>query len=129
MHTLAIDIETYSSVDIGKCGMYKYLESPDFEIMLFAYSYDNEPVQVVDLTDLEELPVKIKDALNNDNVLKTAWNAQFERRCIEKFFKIHLPIHQWECTMVKASMLGLPLSLVAAGKALQLENGKMADGK
>jgi DNA polymerase len=129
MHTLAIDIETYSSVDIGKCGMYKYLESPDFEIMLFAYSFNNEPVQVVDLTDLEELPVKIKDALNNDDVLKTAWNAQFERRCIEKFFKIHLPIQQWECTMVKASMLGLPLSLDAASKALQLENGKMADGK
>lgn len=129
MHTLAIDIETYSSVDIGKCGMYKYLESPDFEIMLFAYSFDNEPVQVVDLTDLEELPAKIKDALNNDDVLKTAWNAQFERQCIEKFFKIHLPINQWECTMVKASMLGLPLSLDAAGKALQLENGKMADGK
>lgn len=129
MHTLAIDIETYSSVDIGKCGMYKYLESPDFEIMLFAYSFDNEPVQVVDLTDLEELPVKIKDALNNDDVVKTAWNAQFERRCIEKFFKMHLPIQQWECTMVKASMLGLPLSLDAAGKALQLENGKMADGK
>jgi DNA polymerase len=129
MHTLAIDIETYSSVDITKCGMYKYLESPDFEIMLFAYSFDNEPVKVVDLTDLEELPAKIKDALNNDDVLKTAWNAQFERRCIEKFFKIHLPINQWECTMVKASMLGLPLSLDAAGKALQLENGKMADGK
>jgi len=129
MHTLAIDIETYSSVDIVKCGMYKYLESPDFEIMLFAYSYDNEPVQVVDLTDLEELPVKIKDALTNDDILKTAWNAQFERRCIEKFFKMHLPIQQWECTMVKASMLGLPLSLDAASKALQLENGKMADGK
>jgi DNA polymerase len=129
MHTLGIDIETFSSIDITKCGMYKYLESPDFEIMIFAYSFDNEPVKVVDLTDLEELPAKIKDALNNDDVLKTAWNAQFERRCIEKFFKIHLPINQWECTMVKASMLGLPLSLDAAGKALQLENGKMADGK
>lgn len=129
MQTLAIDIETYSSVDITKCGMYKYLESPDFEIMLFAYSLNGEPVQVVDFIDLEELPAKIKDALTDDNVKKTAWNAQFERRCIEKFFRLHLPIHQWECTMVKASMLGLPLSLDAAGRALQLENGKMADGK
>lgn len=129
MRTLAIDIETYSSVDITKCGMYKYLESPDFEIMLFAYSVDNEPVEVIDLTDLEELPMRIKNALTDENVKKTAWNAQFERRCIETFFKMHLPINQWECTMVKASMLGLPLSLDAAGKALQLENGKMTDGK
>jgi DNA polymerase bacteriophage-type len=129
MQTLAIDIETFSSIDIVKCGMYKYVESPDFEIMLFAYSFNGQPVQVIDLTDLEELPMEIKNALTDENVKKTAWNAQFERRCIEKFFKIHLPIDQWECTMVKASMLGLPLSLDAAGKALQLENGKMADGK
>lgn len=128
MNTLAIDIETFSSVDIKKCGMYKYLESPDFEIMLFAFSLNDDPVHVVDLTDLEELPTRIVNALTDEAVKKTAWNAQFERRCIEKYFKMHLPIDQWECTMLKASMLGLPLSLDAASKALQLENGKMAEG-
>src|SRR5689334_18083158 len=120
MQTLAIDIETYSSVDIQKCGMYKYIESPDFEVLLFAYSFNYEPVKVVDLTDLEEVPAHIVNAMTDENVKKMAWNAQFERRCLEKHFKLHLPINQWECTMVKASMLGLPLSLDAAGKALQL---------
>lgn len=129
MHTLAIDIETFSSIDIQKCGMYKYLESPDFEIMLFAYKVDNEPVKVVDLMDMEDIPAHIMNALDDEKVTKKAWNAQFERRCIEKFFKKHLPIEQWECTMVKASMLGLPLSLDATSKALQLQQEKMAEGK
>lgn len=129
MHTLAIDIETFSSVDIQKCGMYKYLESPDFEIMLFAYKVDDQPVKVIDLMDMEDIPMHIMNALDDEKVTKKAWNAQFERRCIEKFFKKHLPIEQWECTMVKASMLGLPLSLDAASKALQLQQEKMTEGK
>jgi DNA polymerase len=129
MHTLAIDIETFSSIDIGKCGMYKYIESPDFEVLLFAYSFDNEPVQIIDFTDLEEVPVNILNALTDKNVVKTAWNAQFERCALEKFLRLRLSVNQWECTMVKASMLGLPLSLDAASKALHLEQGKIAEGK
>lgn len=129
MKTLNIDIETYSSYDLIKGGLYKYVEAPDFRILLFAYSIDEGPVQCVDIISGQGLPNEIYDALTNPNVIKKAWNANFERICIQKEYGIILPIEQWECTMVKASMLGLPLSLDAASKALKLNQEKDSAGK
>ncbi len=86
MTTLHIDIETYSSVDLRRCGLYRYVESPDFEITLFAYAYDDDPVQVVDLASGELIPQQVLDDLVNPAVIKTAFNAQFEITCINKHF-------------------------------------------
>jgi len=128
MHTLAIDIETFSSVDIKSAGMYKYVQAPDFEILLFAYSFNGGPITVMDLASGEQVPEHVLAALTDPQVLKTAFNAAFERTCIAEYFLIDLPVKQWECTMVKASMLGLPLSLDMVAKVLKLEEGKK-DGK
>jgi DNA polymerase len=129
MQTLSIDIETYSSTDLIKCGVYKYVEAPDFTILLFAYSFDKNPVQIVDLAGGEQLPQNIIDALQSVCVVKKAYNANFERVCLSKYLLLKLPVYQWECTMMKSSMLGLPLSLDAAAKALKLEDGKDSAGK
>lgn len=129
MYSLAIDIETFSSTDLKSSGVYKYAEAPDFAILLFAYSIDDNDVEIVDLANGEELPEEIMIALTNPGVLKTAHNANFERVCISKYFKIALPPEQWSCTMAKVSMLGLPLSLDAASKALKLEQEKSSTGK
>ncbi|GKX27868.1 DNA polymerase [Vallitalea longa] len=140
MRTLAIDIETYSGEDITKVGVYKYVDSPDFEILLFAYAFDDESVQVIDLAQGEELPNEVLEALYNSKILKTAYNAQFERVAISKYMSTHklgiktpinpnIPVQQWECTMVKASMLGMPLGLDKVAKVLHLENQKMKAGK
>lgn len=129
MRTLAIDIETYSGVDIKKGGIYPYAEAEDFEILLFAYAFDDDPVRVIDLAQGEALPGEVQEALTDPDVLKTAYNAAFERRCIAQWLGIVLPVEQWECTMVKAAMLGLPFGLDAVGKVLQLEQGKMSEGK
>lgn len=129
MQTLSIDIETFSSTDLIKCGVYKYTEAHDFAILLFAYAFENEPVQIVDLASGEVLPQVVQSALTNPAVLKTAYNANFERTCIAKHFKILVPPGQWECTMVKAGMLGLPMSLDAASKVLNLDAKKDASGK
>jgi DNA polymerase bacteriophage-type len=129
MQTLGIDIETYSSIDLSRSGVYRYVESPDFEILLFAYSVDNGPVEIVDLAQGEHLPEKILIALTSPYVLKTAHNANFERVCIRKHFKVHIPVDQWECTMAKSTMLGLPLSLDAVGKILKLQAQKDSAGK
>jgi DNA polymerase bacteriophage-type len=129
MQTLGIDIETYSSVDLSKSGVYRYVEAPDFEILMFAYSVDEGPVKIVDLAKGEQLPEKILIALTSPYVLKTAHNANFERVCIRKHFKTDLPIDQWQCTMAKSTMLGLPLSLDAVGKILKLQAQKDAAGK
>lgn len=129
MHELAIDIETYSSNDLTKCGVYKYTEAKDFEILLFAYGWRDQPVQIVDLASGEELSDGILQELLDPDILKTAHNAAFERTCISRHFGILLPPDQWECTMARASMLGLPLSLDAASKALRLEQQKDAAGK
>lgn len=128
MRTLGIDIETYSSTDLMKSGVYKYVEAPDFEILLFGYRLDNEQPKLIDLT-CEELPQEIIDMLQNPFYLKVAWNASFERACIAKHFLMKLPVTQWQCTMSKASQLGLPLSLDAAGKVLKLDTQKDAAGK
>lgn len=126
---LSIDIETYSSVDIGKCGLYKYAESEDFTILLFAYACDDKPVQIVDFASGETLPDRIFQALTDPGVLKTAFNASFERICIARYYGVDLPIEQWECTMVRSAMLGLPLSLAQVGKVLNLDDQKMTEGK
>lgn len=129
MKTLGIDIETFSDADIKTVGMYKYVESMFFEILLFAYSVDGGKVEVIDLANGEQLPAEIKVALKDPTVLKTAFNAPFEITCIEKHFGLQLDPSQWECTMAKVALLGLPLSLDQASKALGIEDGKMAEGK
>jgi DNA polymerase len=129
MHTLAIDIETYSSTDLMKSGVYKYTEAPDFTILLVAYSFNGSGVDIIDVTEQPEKLHDIRHILVNPNVLKTAYNANFERTCLSKFLGIDLPADQWECTMVRAAMCGLPLSLDMAAKVLNLDEQKDASGK
>lgn len=132
MTTLSIDLETYSSVDITKCGAYKYVESEDFEILLFAFAYNDNEVTILDLAQGDVLPASVyTDILNNPNVIKSAHNAAFERLCLSKYLGTHLPADQWHCTMVHATMLGLPASLDAVGKALGLseDKQKLTSGK
>lgn len=131
MKELGIDIETYSSHDLPKCGVYKYVEAPDFAILLFAYSVDNGPAVCVDFAQGEELPDEILHALTDPDVIKTAWNATFERICISKHLGLSVPLDpaQWKCTMVRAARMGLPLSLGQCGEVLKLADGKMAEGK
>lgn len=129
MKYLEIDIETFSSADLKKAGMYAYTEAPDFEILLFAYAVDFGEVHVVDLAQGESLPEKILIALTSPYVLKIAHNAAFERTAIRKHYKTALPVEQWLCTMAYAAQLGLPLSLDAAAKALKLPAEKDASGK
>lgn len=125
---LRIDIETYSGRDIKNCGAYAYTESEDFEILLFAYAYDDEPVKVVDLT-IDEIPDTVLEDLTNQKVLKTAHNANFERTCIAKYYNRKMPPEQWQCTMVHGTLLGLPASLDMMSKALRLAQEKDSEGK
>lgn len=131
MKELGIDIETYSSNDLTECGVYKYVEAEDFDILLFAYSVDGGEVRCVDLARGEQLPSDIKSALTDPTVIKTAFNAAFERICIGAWLKIdgRLDPAQWRCTMVRAARLGLPLSLAQCGEVLKLEDRKMKEGK
>lgn len=129
MKALSIDIETYSSIDLGKCGVYKYASAPDFEILLFGYAVDGGKVQVVDLTAGEALPVDVMTALTDDGVLKWAFNAQFERVCLSRWLGQRLSPISWRCTMVWAATLGLPLSLEGVGTVLGLEKQKLTEGK
>lgn len=129
MKTLSIDLETYSSVDLKKSGLYKYVQSPDFEILLFAYAYDDLPVQIVDLAGGERLPQDILKDLTDSSVEKHAYNAAFEYYCLSKFFRTSLD--QWHCTMVHGLYCGYPGNLAAVGEALGLpqEKRKMAEGR
>src|SRR5690625_380493 len=127
MKTLAIDIETFSSFDLRDTGVFRYVEAPDFEILLFAYSFNDDPVQVIDLTK-DELPKNVLDALTDKDVLKTAFNAQFEMACIEKHFNIDLDVSQWQCTMIHSMILGLPGSLANVAKSLKIEEQKDSAG-
>lgn len=132
MHTLAIDIETYSSRDLAKCGVYKYVEAKDFEVLLFACSIDGGSPIVYDLHSDKSnglLSDDILNALTDPAVIKTAFNASFERTCLSKYLGIDLPADQWYCTMVHAAMLGLPFSLDVVGKVLKLDVLKSATGK
>lgn len=129
MRTLSIDIETYSDVDLSKCGIYKYASSPAFEVLLFGYAADGGDVRVVDLACGEQIPDEVIYALSDASVTKWAFNAMFERVCLSNFLGEWLEPEGWHCTMVWAAMLGLPLSLESAGAALGLEKQKLTEGK
>ena len=149
MKTISIDIETYSDVNLAKCGVYKYAESPDFEILLFGYAVDGREVKVVDLAQGETLPEEILEALTDDSIIKWAFNANFERVCLSRYltdlgrnldpFHDHHPLSQdcamflnpagWKCSMVWSAYLGLPLSLEGVGAVLNLDNQKMKEGR
>lgn len=133
MRNLSIDIETYSPEQLAKCGVYRYSQHPDFEILLFGYSIDGAPVQVVDFTAGERLPEAVYSALTDPNVTKWAFNAQFERVCLSRFLGYpvgtYLDPVSWRCTMVWAATLGLPLSLEGVGAVLGLEKQKLKEGK
>ena len=129
MKRLSIDLETYSSVDLGKSGVYKYAESEDFEILLFAYSIDDGEVKVVDLASGEIIPEEILAALSDESVEKWAFNANFERVCLSRFLGKRLKPQGWYCTMIWSAYLGLPLSLEKVGEVLKLDKQKMNEGK
>lgn len=133
MKTLSIDIETYSATNLAKAGVYHYSEDSDFEILLFGYSVDGGPVQVVDLAAGEQIPDDVLSALTDPAVLKTAFNAQFERVCLSRYLGYptgtYLDPSSWHCTMVWAATLGLPLSLEGVGAVLGLEKQKLKEGK
>lgn len=123
-HQLSIDIETYSSIDIRKAGLYKYVQAPDFQILLFAYSWDGGDVNVVDLAQGEAFPAWLEGFLFNPDCSKHAYNAAFEWYCLSKFFGRPLPLDQWRCTMLHSLYCGYPAGLGAAGKALGLPEDK-----
>ena len=133
MKTLEIDIETFSSTDLSKCGVYKYVEAPDFEITLFGYSIDGGNVCVVDLAQGETLPAEVLSALEDEAVIKYAFNASFERICISRFLGYptgdYLDPASWRCSMIWSAYLGLPLSLKGVGAVLGLDKQKMDEGK
>ena len=149
MKTISIDIETYSEVNLAKCGVYKYVESPDFAILLFGYAVDGGPVQVIDLAQGETIPEEILEALTDDSITKWAFNANFERVCLSRYltdlgrsldpFHDRHPLSQecarflnpagWKCSMVWSAYMGLPLSLEGVGAVLNLDNQKMKEGR
>lgn len=129
MRKLHLDVETYSSVDIRTSGAYKYTQSVDFEILMLAYAFDDEPTKMVDLAAGEEFPEEFLEGFRDPKVLKIAHNANFERNCFAAI-GIHVPIEEWFCTAVKSAYCGLPLSLEGVSEALNLgEKGKLATGK
>ncbi len=145
--TLSLDLETYSDVDLNKCGVYKYAESPAFEVLLFGVSVNGGEVQVYDLASGEEVPTEIIAALSDDSVTKWAFNAAFERMCLSAWLRRNYPAHfysysinedtvgdyldpsSWKCSMIWAAYMGLPLSLAEVGVALGLEKQKLTEGK
>ena len=129
MKKLSIDLETYSSVDLGKSGVYKYAESEDFEILLFAYSIDDGEVKVIDLASGEIIPEEILSALSDESIEKWAFNANFERVCLSRLLGNRLRPKGWYCTMIWSAYLGLPLSLEKVGEVLKLDKQKMNEGK
>ena len=129
MKSLGIDLETFSSVDLLKCGVYRYASSPDFEILLFGFSVDGGDVQVVDLACGEEIPADIMAALSDDSVIKWSYNNNFERVSLSNYFGTWFEPGSWRCTMVWAAYLGLPRSLEDVGAVLGLEKQKLSEGK
>ena len=129
MESISLDIETYSSVNLSKSGVYKYAESKDFDIILFAYSVDYGEIKVIDLTKGEEIPQDIKLALKDIHVKKWAFNANFERVCLSKYLREDLSPVGWRCSMVLSAYVGLPLSLEAVGSVLNLPYQKLKEGK
>ncbi|MDE7179485.1 MAG: DNA polymerase [Lachnospiraceae bacterium] len=126
---LAADIECFSDVDLIKCGVYAYADSPAFEILLFAYSFDGGETQIIDLAQGEQLPAEVEDAIFDVSVTKTAYNANFERTCLSKHFGRYIPPESWHCSAVQAAMLALPRSLEDVGRVLGLDEQKMKEGK
>ena len=133
MKTISIDIETFSSVDLAKSGVYRYAESPDFEVLLFGYSVDGGAVSVVDLASGEKIPPHIRSALEDETVIKCAFNANFERICLSRLLGYeaghYLSPVSWHCTMVWSAYMGLPLSLQGCGAVLRLDRQKLTEGK
>ncbi|WP_421776709.1 DNA polymerase [Gardnerella sp. KA00255] len=145
MENLSVDLETFSSVNLGKCGVYKYAESEDFEILLFGYSVDGSEVQVVDLAQGETIPDTVLSALTDETVTKWAFNAQFERVCLSRYLRdkginvnpsqtvksesLFLNPSSWHCTMIWSATLGLPMSLETVGTVLGLDKQKLTEGK
>ena len=147
MESLSIDLETYSDIDLKKCGVYKYAESPNFEILLFAYSVDNGPVQVIDLAQGEVIPTEILAALTDETITKWAYNASFERICLSVWLRRNHPEYfqsysiledtvgdyldpsAWKCSRIWGAYMGLPLSLEGIGAVLKLSDQKMKEGK
>lgn len=125
--TLSIDLETYSEIDIAKCGSFRYIDDESFEILLLGYAFDDEPVTVIDLTADEEVPADFLAALYDPEVTKTAWNCAFERFGLWKHFGRYCPPEQWSDTMILSAVCGLPLGLGEAGKALRLEADEAKD--
>ena len=126
---MGIDIETYSSAPLPKCGVYRYTDAPDFEVLLFSYAYDDEPVVTIDLVCGEKLPESVVRALDDPAIIKVAYNAQFERVCLSRHLGHWLDPHQWRCTAVMASYLTLPSRLADVAVALKLSQQKMEEGK
>lgn len=131
MKEIGIDIETYSSNSLPDCGVYKYVEASDFTILLFGYCVDGGEVKCVDLAQGESIPDEILAGLTDNSIIKTAFNAAFERICLSKYLGLAKPLDPrgWKCTMVAAARMGLPLSLAQCGEVLRLEDGKMKEGK
>lgn len=125
---LSIDLETYSDVDLPNCGVYRYVEG-DFHILLFAYAFDDEETKCIDMACGEQLPAEVVDAIHNENIIKSAWNAQFERICLSKYLGIRLSPDSWQCTMVWAASLSLPLKLATAAQALKTAQQKDSVGE
>lgn len=126
---MGLDLETYSSAPLPKCGVYRYCDAPDFEILLFSYAFDDEPVQTIDLASGETLPKEVISALEDPGIIKVAYNAQFERVCLSRYLGHWLDPQQWRCTMVMAAYLTLPGRLADAAVALGTAEKKMEEGK
>ena len=144
IQSLSLDLETFSSVDLKKCGVYKYAEADDFEILLLAYSVDGSEVRVVDIAQGESVPPDILAALTDETVTKWAFNAQFERICLSRYLRdkgiidatneigeemSFLHPRSWKCTMIWSATLGLPMSLEGVGLILGLDKQKLSEGK
>lgn len=129
MSILALDLETYSGVDLTKCGVYAYTQAKDFEVLLLAYAFDDGPVKVIDLASGERLPPELLKALTAPTVIKTAFNANFERTCLARYLNTPMPPDQWRCSQAHALTLGLPASLEGVAKCLKLPQQKMQEGK
>lgn len=128
MALLAIDIETFSEVDLPKCGVYAYADHPSFEVLLFAYAFDDEPTQIVDLACGEQLPQRVLSALTDTRITKTAFNAAFERTCLSRHLGVRLMPENWQCTAVQSAMLALPMSLDGVGEVLNIQRKKLKEG-
>ena len=126
---MGVDIETYSSAPLPKCGVYRYCDAPDFEILLFSYAFDDDPVKTIDLASGETLPKEVISVLEDPSIIKVAYNAQFERVCLSRYLGHWLDPHQWRCTMVMAAYLTLPGRLADAAVALGTTEKKMEEGK